>query len=153
MKNKIKVIISIVTIVIIAVITSFIYIYDIKGENNKRIIVSNNTEADATTSNTNSNQDEVDWSKYETYDLKISNQSETISKEGVYNITGTISNGSIKVNTEESVKLVLNNVTIKPMLRLASIQSDEYQPYAMSNYELTKKIKELETALIELSSQ
>lgn len=34
----------------------------------------------------------------------------------------------------------LNNVTLKPMLRLAAIQSDEYEPYAMSNQELTEKI-------------
>ena len=56
---------------------------------------------------------------------------------------------TIQVNNGTTV----DNLTFKPMFRLASIQSDEYQPYAMSNYELTKKIKELETALIELSSQ
>jgi len=47
----------------------------------------------------------------------------------------------------------LDNKVFHPMLRPASIQSNEYQPYAMSNYELTKKIKELETALTELTSQ
>lgn len=40
--------------------------------------------------------------------------------------------------------------TYKPMLRLATNTSNTYQPYAMSNYELTKKIRELETAIIEL---
>ena len=34
----------------------------------------------------------------------------------------------------------LSNITLKPMLRLATIQSDEYEPYAMSNRELTHKI-------------
>ena len=33
---------------------------------------------------------------------------------------------------------VLNNVVIKPMIRLASITDDTYQPYAMTNRELTE---------------
>lgn len=49
-----------------------------------------------------------------------------------------------------SVGTTVNNLTFKPMLRPASIQSNEYQPYAMSNYELTKLVKELQTAIIEL---
>jgi hypothetical protein len=43
-----------------------------------------------------------------------------------------------------------SNLTFKPMLRLATNTSNIYQPYAMSNYELTQKIRELETAIIEL---
>lgn len=43
---------------------------------------------------------------------------------------------------------VLNGTTVKdlifkPMLRLASIQSDTYVPYAMSNLELTKAVQDL----------
>ena len=44
----------------------------------------------------------------------------------------------------------LDNKVFHPMLRPASIQSNEYQPYAMSNYELTKLVKELQTALLEM---
>lgn len=150
MKNKIKVIISIVTIIIIALITTFIYIYDIKGDNNKKITVSNNTESDVTASNTNSTQNEVDWSKYETYNLKINNQSETISKEGVYNITGTISNGSIKVNTEGNVKLVLNNVTITNNNGPAIIVENAKNTYIelKGTNKLTAKATETEDAAI-----
>ena len=110
MKNKRKVIISIILVALIAAITTGVYLYDIKSHklsnSNGSTLVANNT------SNTISNDDGIDWSKYQTYDLKLNNNSETITKEGVYNITGSISNGNIKVNTEGNVKLVFNNVTI-----------------------------------------
>lgn len=44
----------------------------------------------------------------------------------------------------------LDNKVFHPMIRPASVQSNEYQPYAMSNYELTKLVKELQTALLEM---
>ena len=79
MKNKLKVTISILTVIIIAVITIIIYIYDIKGNKNEKITVSNNSENFVTTSNiTSDNEDGVDWSKYQSYDLKLSNDSKTI---------------------------------------------------------------------------
>ena len=46
--------------------------------------------------------------------------------------------------------VITTPITFKPMLRLATNTSNTYQPYAMSNYELTQKIRELETAIIEL---
>lgn len=41
---------------------------------------------------------------------------------------------------------VMNNVTFYPMIRHASITDDTYEPYAMTNYELTDKVTELESA-------
>jgi len=42
---------------------------------------------------------------------------------------------------KKSGSLVLNNWTVYPMLRLASDPDDTHQPYAMTNRELTEKIK------------
>lgn len=53
-----------------------------------------------------------DWSSYETYDVVL-NETYTITKPGIYNITGTIQDGSLIVNTNGNVKLVLNGVNIK----------------------------------------
>lgn len=84
-----------------------------------------------------------------------------VPRVGMYYVSSNITKPTTFTWTQDGdgtftiyiAKGVTYDATIYPMLRLASIQSDEYQPYAMSNYELTKKIKELETALIELSSQ
>lgn len=84
-----------------------------------------------------------------------------VPRVGMYYVSSNITKPTTFTWTQDGdgtftiyiAKGVTYDVTIYPMLRLASIQSNEYQPYAMSNYELTKKIKELETALIELSSQ
>ena len=40
------------------------------------------------------------------------NDSYTIKKSGTYEVSGSISNGLITINTDEDVKLILNNITI-----------------------------------------
>lgn len=57
--------------------------------------------------------DDNDWSNYKTYNIELSNEVVNITEEGVYNITGTLNDNNIVINTEGNVKLVLNNVTIK----------------------------------------
>lgn len=54
----------------------------------------------------------IDFSEYNNETINLNNKSITIDKEGVYTLTGTISDGSITVNTEGNVKLILNNVNI-----------------------------------------
>lgn len=54
--------------------------------------------------------DNIDWSTYEVVNYTLS-ESITITKEGIYNLTGTL-NGNITINTKGNVKLILNNVTI-----------------------------------------
>lgn len=84
-----------------------------------------------------------------------------VPRVGMYYVSSNITKPTTFTWTQDGdgtftiyiAKGVTYDATIYPMLRLASIQSDEYQPYAMSNRELTKKIKELETALTELTSQ
>ncbi len=49
---------------------------------------------------------------YESYDIKLSNEDVTITKKGVYNITGSLDGHNITVDTEDNVLLILNGVTI-----------------------------------------
>jgi hypothetical protein len=45
-------------------------------------------------------------------DVSITNSSVTITKGGTYSISGTLDNGQVIINTEESVTLILNNAHI-----------------------------------------
>lgn len=55
--------------------------------------------------------EEISWDEYEEKQI-ILLESLTINKEGVYYLTGTISDGYIKVNVDGNIKLVLDNVSI-----------------------------------------
>ena len=74
--------------------------------------ISNNT-TDSIDMNidTDDGDEKIDWSNYQDSEYELT-KSITITDEGVYNLTGTIKDGRIKVNTEGNVKLVLNNVNI-----------------------------------------
>ena len=56
--------------------------------------------------------DNVNWENAESFDLTLT-KSTSITKGGVYTITGSISDGELLINTNDEVKLILNNVTIK----------------------------------------
>lgn len=81
-----------------------------------------------------------------------------VPRVGMYYVSSNITKPTTFTWTQDGdgtftiyiAKGVTYDVTIYPMLRLASIQSDEYQPYAMSNRELTVLIKQLQTALLEM---
>ena len=70
-----------------------------------------NTSNNNISSITKSDIENIDWSTYDSEEITLTKSVE-ITKEGVYKLTGTISNGYIYINTEGNVKLVLNNVTI-----------------------------------------
>ena len=53
----------------------------------------------------------IDWNSYEETSLTLT-ESITITKGGIYNLTGTISNGLITIETTDNVKLILNGVNI-----------------------------------------
>lgn len=55
--------------------------------------------------------EKIDWSEYKTYNYELT-ESITITKGGIYNLTGTIADGYIKIDTDDNVKLILNNVKI-----------------------------------------
>ena len=68
-----------------------------------------------TESSSKASKDEsgVDWSKYQVYDVDLGSGNVNITKAGVYNLKGTLKNGSVVVSTNDNVKIVLNGVTIK----------------------------------------
>lgn len=54
----------------------------------------------------------IDWSKYTTYTVELSGNLE-ITQPGVYELSGTIADGNISIDTTDCVKLVLNGVNVK----------------------------------------
>lgn len=56
----------------------------------------------------------INWSRYDTYNVALS-ETYTITKSGIYHLTGTIPDGGIIIQTtsESVVKLIFDNVTIK----------------------------------------
>ena len=77
-------------------------------------ILSGNSTSLFTESSSKASKDESgdDWSKYQVYDVDLGSGNVDITKAGVYNLKGTLKNGTIKVSTNDNVKLVLNGVTI-----------------------------------------
>lgn len=81
-----------------------------------------------------------------------------VPRVGMYYVSSNITKPTTFTWTQDDdgtftiyiAKGVTYDATIYPMLRLASIQSDEYQPYAMSNHELTVLVKQLQTAVLEM---
>ena len=53
----------------------------------------------------------TDWSDYDVNEISLTDTLE-ITKAGIYKLTGTISDGLIKINTDGNVKLILNGVSI-----------------------------------------
>lgn len=61
--------------------------------------------------NTDNGDEKIDWSEYEEKDYTLT-ESITITEGGIYNLTGKIEYGNISIDTEDNVKLVLNDVNI-----------------------------------------
>lgn len=60
---------------------------------------------------TDDGDEKIDWSNYTDKDYELT-KSVTINEDGIYNLTGSIIDGLITVNTKGNVKLVLNNISI-----------------------------------------
>ena len=101
-KNK-KYLVIIVGLLLILVGLLFVIFY--KKDNNISDVSSNIIESN------DSSIDSVNFSNSDEYNIVLS-ESVTITKAGVYYISGTLSDGSITINTNGDVKLVLNDVTI-----------------------------------------
>ncbi|MGM9876885.1 MAG: carbohydrate-binding domain-containing protein [Bacilli bacterium] len=108
MKNKKIFFIGVGTFLIIVVAGIMFYLKNNQIINNAS---KNTTDSIDMNINTDDGDEKIDWSNYQDTEY-ILTQSITITDEGIYNLTGTISDGLIKVNTEGNVKLVLNNVNI-----------------------------------------
>ncbi len=62
--------------------------------------------------NPDNGDEAIDWSLYTNQSYTLT-KSITITESGTYNLTGTIADGLIKIDTTGVVKLVLDNVTIE----------------------------------------
>ena len=105
MKKKIIIIILIILVVILS--TTLIFYFKNKNSNSSKKDIAN---IDTNIKIDNGDED-IDWDSMKTTKVTLS-KSLDITKEGVYVLTGTISNGSITVNTDGNVKLILNGVNI-----------------------------------------
>ena len=110
-KNKGITILIISLIVIIIGLVVYLQFFRNKEVDNN---TNNNEKVEEKSTNTSNtaSTDKLDFSSYETINIDLNKESKlSITKKGVYNLTGTL-NGYIEINTEDNVVLVLNNVTI-----------------------------------------
>lgn len=63
--------------------------------------------------NLDNGDEKINWDTLDKEELNLDNKTLEITKPGTYTLTGSITNGSITVNTTGSVKLILDNVSIK----------------------------------------
>ena len=104
MKRKQEIIIGIIVIIVTVIILGYILVENINKKENSIESIDTNIELD------NSDED-IDWSNYEIKNLTLT-ESITITEEGIYELSGEITNGMVTVNTKGNVKLILNNATI-----------------------------------------
>lgn len=101
---KRKYIIIIISVVCLLIVGSIIT-YTIIGGKSTSLLTESSSKA-------SKDESGVDWSKYQVYDVDLASGNVNITKAGVYNLKGTLKSGTIKVSTNDNVKLVLNGVTI-----------------------------------------
>ena len=108
MKNKSITILIIVLLILIGGITTYLVFFNSKGDESKQ----EETKTVETTKEDTASTDKLDFSSYETTNVDLNKESKlSITKKGVYNLTGTL-NGYIEINTEDNVVLVLKSATI-----------------------------------------
>jgi len=118
MKRNIIIIVSLTTILVVCLMVLF-KDFENSDEINENLNIgmmkANESAANGALSSYDIDIDDndltIDWSKYDTTDISLF-ESITINKSGIYNLTGTIENGMITIDTNEYVKLILNNVNI-----------------------------------------
>ena len=57
-------------------------------------------------------EEKVAWDSFDIKDIRLSSSLE-ITKSGIYNLSGSLNNGNIMINTTGDVKLIFNNISIK----------------------------------------
>lgn len=110
MKNKKTFFLGIGILLIILIWIGIFYLNSNKELNNGKAS-NNTTDSIDINLNTDDGDEKIDWSNYQDTDYQLT-KSITITDDGIYNLTGTINDGLIKINTEGNVKLILNNVNI-----------------------------------------
>ena len=107
MKRKQELIVGVIVVIITIVILGYMLVKNIneqKKEENNVTSIDTNIEID-------NSDEEINWDKYDTKDLTLTDTI-TITNGGIYNLTRTITDGMITIDTNDYVKLVLNNVSI-----------------------------------------
>lgn len=107
MKRKKKIII--IGSVLVGFILLGLFGYFVFIKNSASVITTNDIDSSV---NTDDGDEKIVWSNYETREIELSD-SIKITEEGVYNLSGTISDGCITVLVDGNVKLNLNGVSIK----------------------------------------
>ena len=102
MKKKKIIIISLVLIILIALCILFI------SKNNDNLDSDNGSINIVAKEN---NIEDISFEGMETVSINLSSTLK-ITEGGIYNLTGTISDGNIYIDTKDNVKLILNGVTI-----------------------------------------
>lgn len=110
MKNKKKLIIYIILVILILLTIVYLIINKTNKEKDNDISIDKITDIDTTVDLDNSDET-INWDNYQTKDLTLTD-SITITTGGIYNLSGTITDVMITVDTNDYVKLVLNNVSI-----------------------------------------
>lgn len=110
MKNKKELIIYIILVILILLTIVYLIINKTNKENDNDIAIDKITDIDTTVDLDNSDET-INWDNYQTKDLTLTD-SITITTGGIYNLSGTITDGMITVDTNDYVKLILNNVSI-----------------------------------------
>ena len=110
MKNKKELIIYIILVILILLTIVYLIINKTNKENDNDIAIDKITDIDTTVDLDNSDE-AINWDNYQTKDLTLTD-SITITTGGIYNLSGTITDGMITVDTNDYVKLILNNVSI-----------------------------------------
>ena len=84
------------------------------------IILNNAHEQSVTESQSTSTLDidngdlKINWSRFNSYDIALAGEALSITKSGVYHLTGSLTDQNIVINvTDGKVKLILDNVTIE----------------------------------------
>lgn len=104
---KDKKLIIIIIIILLFILLAIYYLNNRKNKNDDDI----NKVLDIDIITDSNNIDDIDYSNLKKVDIELT-ETLTIKTGGVYTLTGTISDGQIYIDTNDSVKLILNNVDI-----------------------------------------
>lgn len=105
MKNKL-----IIGIVIILLVCLGVGLYFIKFEEEK--IINDTVKVIDKSVDLDNGEEKVAWDSFDVKNIRLSSSFE-ITKSGIYNLSGSLENGNITINTTGDVKLVFNNISIK----------------------------------------
>lgn len=126
MKNKKKFLIIGIIVLVIVVVVLLLTLFPKNDNLNKHEASTDSVDSIDMSINIDKGNEKIDWSKYQDKNYELTD-SITITEAGVYNLTGTLSNGSVTIDTTGDVKLILNNVSITnssgPAIYVANAQN------------------------------